>query len=125
MNRATTAVSSPPTPTSSSPIHTSAGPAEGAAPSVKELEQRLKAANIALSTGTSEDLDRVRKYFTGPKSAYHLLAVSCLQVLENQRLRKPGHLDMVDKWYTSLVGEKNAERRASRAQAVKHGRRSS
>jgi hypothetical protein len=76
-------------------------------PSVKELEQRLKAANIALSTGTSEDLDRVRKYFTGPKSAYHLLAVNCLQVLENQRLRKPGHLDMVDKWYTSLVGEKN------------------
>lgn len=107
INRAKTAVSSPPIPIPSSPNQTTAGAAEGAAPSVKELEQRLKAANIVLSTGTSEDLDRVRNYFTGPKSAYHLLAVSCLQVLENDRLRKPGYLDMVDKWYTWLVGEKN------------------
>ncbi len=96
-----------PTPTSSPPIATPALSAEGAALSVSELEQRLKDINIALSTGTPEDADRVRGYFTGPKSAYYLLAAACLQVVGNQRLKRAGYLDMIDKWYTLLVGEKN------------------
>jgi hypothetical protein len=73
-------------------------------PSVLELESSLKAANIELSTGTEDDVARVRSYFTGPTSAYYLLAINCLQVLENWRLRETGYLDMIDKWYTSLVG---------------------
>jgi hypothetical protein len=73
-------------------------------PSVLELESSLKAANIELSTGTEDDVARVRSYFTGPTSAYHLLAINCLQVLGNWRLRETGYLDMIDKWYTSLVG---------------------
>ena len=76
-------------------------------PSVPELESQLKAANIKLSTGTEDDVARVRSYFTGPTSAYHLLATNCLQVLGNRRLRDTGYLDMIDKWYTSLVGEKH------------------
>jgi TIR domain len=76
-------------------------------PSVLELESRLKTANIKLSTGTENDVARVRGYFTGPTSAYHLLAVNCLQVLGDRRLRKTGYLDMIDKWYTLLVGEEH------------------
>jgi hypothetical protein len=76
-------------------------------PSVLELEFRLKAANIELSTGTEDDVARVRSYFTGPTSAYHLLAINCLRVLGNRRLRGTGYLDMIDKWYTSLVGEEH------------------
>lgn len=76
-------------------------------PRVLELESQLKAANIELSTGTEDDVARVRSYFTGPTSAYHLLAINCLQVLGNRRLRETGYLDMIDKWYTSLVGEKH------------------
>lgn len=72
--------------------------------SVLELESQLKIANIQLSTGTEDDVTRVRGYFTGPTSPYHLLAVNCLQVLGNQRLRETGYLDMIDKWYSSLVG---------------------
>jgi hypothetical protein len=67
----------------------------------------LKAANIELSTGTADDAARVRSYFTGPTSAYYLLAVNCLQVLGNRRLRETGYLDMIDKWYTLLVGEEH------------------
>ena len=77
-----------------------------APPSAIELEARLKAANVKLSTGSEDDVARVRGYFTGPTSAYHVLAVNCLQVLGSQRLRETGYLDMVDKWYTALVGEK-------------------
>jgi hypothetical protein len=77
------------------------------APSVLELESQLKAANVKLSTGSEDDVARVRGYFTGPTSAYHLLAVNCLQVLGNRRLRETGYLDMIDKWYTSLVSEKH------------------
>jgi len=72
-----------------------------------ELESQLKAANILLSTGTDEDINRVRSYFTGPSSAYYLLATNCLQLLDKKRLIKTGYLDMIDKWYTHLVGEKN------------------
>jgi hypothetical protein len=67
----------------------------------------LKTVNINLSTGTEKDVARVRGYFTGPTSAYHLLAVHCLQVLGNRRLRKTGYLDMIDKWYTLQVGEEH------------------
>jgi len=76
-------------------------------PSVFELESQLKAVNIELSTGTSDDTARVRGYFTGPTSPYHLLAVNCLQVLGNRRLRETGYLDMIDKWYTSLQGSEH------------------
>jgi hypothetical protein len=76
-------------------------------PTALELESQLKAANIELSTGTEDDVVRVRSYFTGPTSAYHLLAINCLQVLGNRRLKETGYLDMIDKWYTSLVGEKH------------------
>jgi TIR domain len=76
-------------------------------PSVFELESQLKAVNIELSTGTEDDVARVRSYFTGPTSAYHLLAINCLQVLGKRRLRETGYLDMIDKWYTSLVGEEH------------------
>jgi hypothetical protein len=72
---------------------------------VHELESRLNAANILLSTGTAADTARVRSYFTGPTSAYHLLAVSCLEVVGPRRFKKPVHLDMIDKWYTWQVGE--------------------
>ena len=76
-------------------------------PSMLELESQLKAANIKLSTGTEDDVARVRSYFTGPTSAYHLLTINSLQVLGNRRLRDTGYLDMIDKWYTLLVGEKH------------------
>lgn len=74
---------------------------------VDELEQRLNAANIKLSTGEAEARERVRRYFDGPKAPYYLLAVSCLQIMEGQRLKKTGYLDMIDKHYTKLVGENN------------------
>ena len=76
-----------------------------APPGAGELESRLKAVNIELSTGTEADAARVRGYFAGPTSAYHLLAVHCLEILGNRRLRKTGYLDMIDKWYTLLRGE--------------------
>lgn len=90
------------TPSPATPSPTASRP-----PGVIELESRLKTVNIELSTGTENDLARVRGYFTGPTSAYHLLAVHCLAVLGNQRLRQTGYLDMIDKWYTLLVGEEN------------------
>jgi len=82
-------------------------PATSVVTGVDELERRLKAANIKLSTGGDDDRERVRGYFIGPESPYHLLAVSCLQVMGNQRLKKTGYLDMIDKHYTKLVGESN------------------
>jgi TIR domain-containing protein len=74
---------------------------------VYDLEPLLNNANIVLSTGTSEDIERVRGYFTGPKSAYQLLAIACLQVLKDRRVKQIEYLDMIDKWYTILVGENN------------------
>jgi len=74
---------------------------------VREIEARLKNANIELSTGADADKARVRGYFTGPDAAYYLLAINCLQLLRNSRLKETNHLDMIDKWYTSLVGSGN------------------
>jgi hypothetical protein len=88
---------------STPPVDTSPKPPA----SVDELERKLEAANIKLSTGGSEDRSRVRGYFTGPTAPYHLLAVSCLQIMGNQRLKRTGYLDMIDDFYTRLVGEKN------------------
>jgi hypothetical protein len=49
----------------------------------------------------------VRGYFDGPEAPYYLLATSCLQILGNQRLKKTGYLDMIDKHYSRLVGDGN------------------
>lgn len=74
---------------------------------IQELEARLNAANIVLSTGTDEDRARVRSYLTGPTSAYYLLAINCLEVIGPQRFKKTAYLDLIDKWYTGRVGEAN------------------
>jgi hypothetical protein len=78
-------------------------------PSVVELESQLKAANIEISTGKEEDAARVRSYFDseGPNSPYRLLAVNCLKVFANRRLKATGYLDMIDKSYTELVGQEH------------------
>jgi hypothetical protein len=95
----------PPGPTQTTAVSTDTSPRT--ATGVDELEQKLGAANIKLSTGGVEDRSRVRGYFTGPTSPYHLLAVSCLEIMGNQRLKRIGYLDMIDKHYTLLVGENN------------------
>ncbi|MFN0112813.1 MAG: hypothetical protein ACKVZH_28470 [Blastocatellia bacterium] len=82
-------------------------PEISAATGVDELEQKLKAANILLSTGEADGREKVRGYFDSPEAAYRLLAVSCIQVMGNQRLKKTGYLDMIDKHYSKLVGEGN------------------
>jgi len=74
---------------------------------VNELERKLKAVNIMISTGDSSDERRVRGYLTGPNPAYRLLAASCIQLMEDRRLKEIGYLDMIDDFYTKLVGEKN------------------
>lgn len=71
------------------------GPAE-----VDELEQRLKAANIMLSTGGADERDKVRGYFDGPDAPYYLLAISCLHIMEHLQMKKPGYLDMIDKKFS-------------------------
>jgi len=94
----------PPGPTQTTAVSTDTSPRTAG---VDELEQKLGAANIRLSTGGAEDRSRVRGYFTGPTSPYHLLAVSCIEIMGNQRLKRIGYLDMIDKHYTLLVGENN------------------
>lgn len=103
--------SASPTPTtpvvlSASP---SAKPATGTevseATTVDELEQRLKAANIMLSTGGPDEREKVRGYFDGPEAPYYLLAVSCIQIMGNQRLKKTGYLDMIDKHFKEMGDE--------------------
>jgi|GEM_PF-3166322 len=74
---------------------------------IVELEPLLNQANISLSTGSSADLTRVRTYFTGPTSSYQLLAVASLQVIDGKHFKNTAYLDMIDKWYTILIGEKN------------------
>lgn len=74
---------------------------------IQDLEARLNAANIVLSTGTDEDRARVRSYMTGPTSAYYLLAVNCLDVIGSRQFKKTAYLDLIDKWYTVQVGEDN------------------
>lgn len=82
----------------------SANSIDDAAQSVGDLERRLKAANILLSTGGPKDRERMMGYFVEPDSAYGLLAMGCLELIGTQRLAKTGFLDMIDKWYTELVG---------------------
>ncbi len=72
---------------------------------VDELEQELKAANIELSTGGAEEREKVRGYFDGPEAPYYLLAVSCIQIMGNQRLKKTGYLDMIDKHFSKMGDE--------------------
>lgn len=69
------------------------------------LEQQLKAANILLSTGNTAEREKVRGYFDGPQAPYYLLAVTCIQVLGNQRLKKTGYLDMIDKHFSTMGNE--------------------
>ncbi len=74
---------------------------------VLELEPLLNLSNISLSTGSLDDLIRVRTYFTGPASKYQILAVTSLQVLDGSHFKKTAYLDMIDKWYTVLAGTEN------------------
>ena len=63
----------------------------------QELESLLNQANISISTGSPTDIARVRTYFTGPTSAYQLLAVASLQVVDGRQFKKTAYLDMIDK----------------------------
>ncbi len=70
-----------------------------------QLEQLLSTANLGLSSvGTPQALAAVRSYFTGPNSAYQLLAISCLKIVGENRLHQIVYLDMVDNKYTKMVG---------------------
>lgn len=71
-----------------------------------EYERLLKVVNIELSsTGTAGDLAAMRSYLADPGGGYQLLAAACLQVIGNQRLKKTVYLDMIDDFYTRLVGQ--------------------
>lgn len=108
-SRASTSAS--PTPTAVLSVSPSAKPAAGsatevsAATGVDELEQKLKAANIMLSTGGEDEREKVRGYFVGSDAPYRLLAVTCIQLLGNQRLKKTGYLDMIDKHFSTMGDE--------------------
>jgi len=110
-SRASTSASPTPTPTAVLSASPSAKPATGsgtevsAATGVDELEQRLKASNIMLSTGEADEREKVRGYFVGSDAPYRLLAVSCIQILGNQRLKKTGYLDMIDKHFSEMGDE--------------------
>ena len=69
------------------------------------MEQKLKAANILLSTGGADEREKVRGYFVGSDAPYRLLAVTCIQLLGNQRLKKTGYLDMIDKHFSTMGDE--------------------
>jgi hypothetical protein len=69
---------------------------------LEELEPLLVQANIRLSE--PEDEARTRTYFTGPDSAYHMLAVASLEVIGERRFTQYINLDIVDKWYTQAAG---------------------
>jgi hypothetical protein len=101
--------SNPPSPTPTKTVGLSASApaklATGGFIGVDEMEQKLKAANILLSTGSDSELEKVRAYFNGPNAPYYLLAVSCVQILENQRLKKTGYLDMIDKHFSAMGDE--------------------
>lgn len=84
---------------------TSTKPATSAVTGVDELEQKLRASNIMLSTGGAEEREKVRGYFDSPEAPYYLLAVSCIQVMGNQRLKKTGYLDMIDKHFSKTGDE--------------------
>ncbi len=72
---------------------------------IDAMEQRLKTANIELSTGSAAEREKVRGYFDGPEAPYYLLAVTCIQALGNQRLKKKGYLDMIDKHFSTMGDE--------------------
>ena len=99
--------SSTPTPAVTSSPGTSTKPAGEGVTGVDELEQKLKAVNIMLSTGTSADRERVHGYLAGPEPEYRSLALGCLQVVGNLRMKKTGYLDMIDKHYTLLANGRN------------------
>lgn len=62
-------------------------------------------ANLGLSsTRTRAGLAAMRSYFTGPDSAYQMLAIASLEVVGEKRLKQMVYLDMIDDFYTSLVG---------------------
>jgi hypothetical protein len=73
----------------------------------EELEPLLQQANIRLSE--PEDEARTRSYFTGPDSAYHMLAVASLKIIDEHRFKAYINLDIVDKWYTQAAGSGYAE----------------
>ncbi len=75
---------------------------------LEELEPLLLQANIRLSE--PEDEERTRSYFTGPDSAYHILAVATLKIVGERRFVQTINLDIVDKWYTAAAGSGYAER---------------
>jgi len=92
-------VSSTPTPTATlAPVSITDG-----ATSVGELEKKLGAINIKLGA-RPRDEETVRGYLAGPDPEYRSLALGCLQLIGNQRLKKTLHLDIIDKHYTSLAG---------------------
>ena len=64
-------------------------------------------ANIKLSTGTFEDEEWARRNITLPNHADHLMAVGCLQLMWNQRLKNTGYLDKIVVHYVALVGLEN------------------
>jgi TIR domain len=72
--------------------------------SVEELEERLLRVNISLSTGTNADRERVLGYVRDPESPYRLLGEACLEVMNGKRFKEREYLDMIDKWYTQIVG---------------------
>lgn len=75
-----------------------------ALPNVEDVEESLAQANIVLSTGTDQDIERVRGYMADPAGAYYLLARGCLEIMGDRQLAQTGYLDMIDKWYTIVVG---------------------
>jgi hypothetical protein len=72
-----------------------------------DLEAGLERANIQLGIGTAEHIAQVRGYISAPDGAYARLADACLDVLAGRRLKRRGYLDMIDKWYTSVIGGEN------------------
>jgi hypothetical protein len=98
---------STPTPAAISSDGKPVKPPTGGETNVNDLERKLKAVNIKISTGNSADEERVRGYLTGPNPAYRLLAASCIQLMGDRRLKEIGYLDMIDDFYTRLVGQKN------------------
>ncbi|SEN97535.1 hypothetical protein [Paenibacillus sp. OV219] len=98
--------SSTETKTITSPVETSEPTTVGNSNQVGELEQKLHGVNIELGP-TAVDAKKVRGYLAGTNKAYRLLAASCLQILDNQRLKEVGYLDVIDDQYTRLVGELN------------------
>jgi hypothetical protein len=90
------------------PLATSvAHPALDQLTTLEELEPLLQQANIRLSE--PEDEARTRSYFTGPDSAYHMLAVASLKVIGEHRFKQYINLDIVDKWYTQAAGSGYAD----------------